>query len=180
MSSKYFKTASKTFAKFVPPGSKKIIADPNVQEKYVEAQKELTMALIKSGQNLLMSFNSETVSAIPEKILAPNSEITRLNDRTVYKRPVKPQLRNLTKLGYNEKANKIISSIYRKVNVRNNNKAVILKNYGVSVGSTGSIFYPFIIYYSPSDINGSMDLFIKDVEDQVTSVAYVFKLESLK
>jgi hypothetical protein len=179
MSSKYFKPSG-SFAKFVPPGSKKLIADPNVQEKYIEAQKELTMALIRSGRNLLMSFNSQTVSAIPEKILPPNSEITRLNDRAVYKRPIKPQLKNNTKLGYNEKANKIISDIRRKVYVRNSNKASILKNYGVSVGSTGSIFYPFIIYYSSTDINGYMDLFIKDVEDQITSVAYAFKLESLK
>jgi hypothetical protein len=158
MASKYFKSRSKNAGKkYVPAGSSKIFNDPNIDEKYKEAANKLTMSLLKSGENLLGSFNASTVNSIPESIIPANNEITRLNDRVIPQSFKAAQAQvSITKNKYLEKINKILRSIEVKVKFGKANKASLINYFG-KINPDSGTFYPRIIKYD-ADGNPRYDM----------------------
>lgn len=157
MASKYFKSRSKASKSIVPAGTSKIFNDPNIDEKFKESAKKLTMMLLKSGENILGDFNSSTVKSIPELIINANDDITRLNDRIVAQTEVTATSQiSMTKNRYLEKINKILRSIEVKVKFGKANKNSIISYFGKISPATGT-FYPRIIKYD-ADGNPSYDM----------------------
>jgi hypothetical protein len=157
MASKYFKSRVNSSKTIVPAGSSKIFNDPNLDEKYRELTNSITMSLLKSGEDLLGSFNATTVRSIPESILSPNNEVTRLNDRIIPQSFKTAQAQaSITKNKYLEKINKILRSIETKVKFGKANKAALISYFGKIEPGSGT-FYQRIIKYD-ADGNPRYDM----------------------
>ena len=157
MASKYFKSRVNSSKTIVPAGSSKIFNDPNLDEKYKELTNSITMSLLKSGEDLLGSFNASTVNSIPESILSPNNEITRLNDRIIPQSFKTAQAQaSITKNKYLEKINKILRSIETKVKFGKANKAALISYFG-KIDLDSGAFYQRIIKYD-ADGNPRYDM----------------------
>lgn len=151
MASKYFKSRAKASKTIVPAGSEKVFNDPNIEEKYKELTQKFTMSLIRSGEDLLGSFNASTVSSIPESVIPANDSITRLNDRIIpqlFKR-AQPQV-SPSKNKYLEKINKILRSIETKLKFNKSNRNLVIPYFG-KINPDSGTFYPRIIKYDAND-----------------------------
>ena len=177
--SKYFQSAKKTFKKFVPSGTTKLVNDVNYSEKYTEIIQSLSMELIKSGEQILMSFNAKTVDAIPEKIIPATDAMTRLTDRAIFRGSETAIKKATTEYVYFDNVSKIISSIGSQLSSTRSNISSVLKYYGASNDNNGTSFYPFVAYYSDANQYGEIDIFIKDVEQPVEGVEYTFRIDKL-
>jgi len=151
MASKYFTSRAKASTKITPAGSSKVFNDPNVSEKYKEVINKFQMSLIKSGEEMLNTFTTNTVNSIPESIIPANDSITRLNDRTI------PQLfsvataqASITKNQYLEKINTIIRSIEKKIKFGKANKSSLINYFGKIDPDSGT-FYSKIIKYDANN-----------------------------
>jgi hypothetical protein len=178
MASKYFKSRAKSSKTIVPAGSKNIFNDPNIDEKYKEAAQTLSMSLLKSGESLLGSFNSNTVNAIPESIVSANDELTRLNDRTIPQsfKVAKNQV-DITKNKYLDKINRILSSIKSKVVSGKKNRGSITGYFGKIDPSSGT-FYQRIIKYDSQD-NPVYDMRVS-IDDNLAQTEIEIKITPIK
>jgi hypothetical protein len=151
MASKYFKPRNKNGKTIVPAGANSIFNDPNIDTKYKEAAKNLTLSLLKSGENLLGGFNANTVSSIPESIIPANDSLTRLNDRSIPQsfKTATAQV-SASKNKYLEKINLIVTSIEKKVKFGKKNKAALISYFGKIETGSGT-FYPRIIKYDANN-----------------------------
>jgi hypothetical protein len=157
MSSKYFKPRNKNGKTIVPGNNASVFNDPNIDNKYKEIAERFQLSLIKSGEGLLNSFNSTTVTAIPESIIPANDSLTRLNDRAIpqsFKTATAQASRSKNK--YLEKINLIVTSIEKKVKFGKANKAALINYFG-KVNPDSGAFYQRIIKYD-ADGNPRYDM----------------------
>ena len=151
MSSKYFKPRNKNGTTVVPGNNASVFNDPNIDNKYKEIAERFQLSLIKSGEGLLNSFNSTTVTAIPESIIPANDSLTRLNDRAIpqsFKTATAQVSR--TKNKYLEKINLIVRSVENKVKFGKANKSALIPYFGKIDPASGT-FYPRIIKYDANN-----------------------------
>jgi hypothetical protein len=172
MASKYFKPRNKNGKTILPGNNASIFNDPNIDNKYKELATKLTLSLIKSGENLLNSFNATTVTSIPESIIPANDSLTRLNDRSI-PQSFKTQSSQVsrTKNKYLEKINLIVTSIENKVKFGKANKAALISYFGKIDPGSGT-FYPRIIKYDANnnpfyDMRVSIDNVLAQTEIEI-------------
>jgi hypothetical protein len=151
MASKYFKPRNKNGTTILPGNNASIFNDPNIDNKYKELATKLTLSLIKSGENLLNSFNATTVTSIPESIIPANDSLTRLNDRSIPQsfKTQSPQV-SRTRNKYLEKINLIVTSIEKKVKFSKKNNSSLISYFGKIDPGSGT-FYPRIIKYDANN-----------------------------